>query len=119
MPLTLILHPPLTQSFSQSSLLALAFLSIGPTAIAYVLRTQIIQVNGAVFMSSAGYLIPVFAVFWAWVFLSESPRATVWIALALVLGGIAIGQSGKQPDGRSDERSGRQSDGKSGGQPGA
>ena len=114
-PLTLILHPPLTQSFSQSSLLALAFLSIGPTAIAYVLRTQIIQVNGAVFMSSAGYLIPVFAVFWAWVFLSESPRATVWIALALVLGGIAIGQSGKQPDGRSDgrsdERSGRQSDG--------
>ena len=52
-PLTLFLHPPLTQSFSQSSLLALAFLTIGPTAIAYVLRTQIIQVNGAVFMSSA------------------------------------------------------------------
>ena len=95
-PLTIFLHPPLTQSFSQSSLLALAFLTIGPTAIAYVLRTQIIQINGAVFMSSAGYLIPVFAVLWAWLFLSESPRITVWIALSLVLGGIAIGQSGGQ-----------------------
>ncbi len=96
-PLTLYFYPPMTQEFKQSSLLALAFLTIGPTAIAYVLRTQIIQINGAVFMSSAGYLIPVFAVLWAWVFLSESPRATVWLALTLVLGGIAIGQTRTKP----------------------
>jgi len=95
-PLTLYLHPPMTQTVSQSSLLALGFLTIGPTAIAYVLRTQIIKINGAVFMSSAGYLIPVFAVLWAWLFLSEQPRLTVWVSLALVVGGIVIGQAGSR-----------------------
>lgn len=50
------------------------------------------QTNGAVFMSNAGYLIPLFAVLRAWVFHGSVPPATSWLALALIAAGIAPGR---------------------------
>lgn len=94
MPFVLWLHPPWQQQASAGPLAALAFLALGPTAAAYVLRTAIVQRNGAVFMSGAGYLIPPFAMLWAWLFLGERPTATIWMALAMILAGLAIGRRG-------------------------
>jgi drug/metabolite transporter (DMT)-like permease len=92
LPLALWLHPPAQQVFRVNSLSALVFLALGPTAFAYVLRTQIVQQNGVVFMSGAGYLIPLFAVLWTWLFLAQVPTLHALIALVLILIGSAIGQ---------------------------
>ena len=93
LPVLLWLDPPWQQSYNLGSASALLFLAIGPTAIAYVLRAQIVRHNGAVFMSNVGYLIPLFAVFWAWLLLGERPSVTMFIALILILGGVALGQN--------------------------
>lgn len=92
LPIVLWLYPPWEQSASVESIGALLFLAVGPTAIAYVLRAQIVQVNGAVFMSNAGYLIPLFATLWSWLYLSEVPSTVTWVAMLLIFLGIFLGQ---------------------------
>jgi len=92
LPFLLVLHPPWQVSAGAPASAALAFLILGPTALAYVMRARIVQRNGAVFMSGVGYLIPLFAVLWGWLFLHERPSSRVFIALSLVLAGIAVGQ---------------------------
>lgn len=91
-PILLLRYPPWHQATSARSLAALLFLALGPTAIAYVLRTRIVQNNGAVFMSNAGYLIPLFAVLWAWLFLAITPGWHAWIAMVFIFAGIEIGR---------------------------
>lgn len=91
-PILLLRYPPWEQAVSTRSLAALAFLALGPTAVAYVLRTRIVQNNGAVFMSNAGYLIPLFAVLWAWLFLGITPGWHAWIAMLFIFAGIEIGR---------------------------
>lgn len=93
MPLLLLINSPWQQEYSAGSASALLFLAIGPTAVGYVLRAQIVKLNGAVFMSNVGYLIPVFAVFWGWLLLGDTPTASMLIALGLILSGIALGQN--------------------------
>ncbi|HIP29447.1 MAG TPA: hypothetical protein EYG83_01375 [Sulfurospirillum arcachonense] len=34
--------------------------------------------------------MPIFAIFWAWIFLSELPATNAWIALFLILLGLLI-----------------------------
>jgi len=93
LPYLLMFDPPWQQEVRVSTLAAMAFLAIGPTAICYVLRAQIVKINGAVFMSNVGYLIPVFAVLWGWLFISNQPTGVMLIALCLILAGIAVGQN--------------------------
>jgi len=92
LPILLWRFPPWQQEASVSSIAALAFLAIFPTAVAYVLRARIVQLNGAVFMSNAGYLIPLFATLWAWLFLAEVPLPIMWLAMLLIFTGIYLGQ---------------------------
>lgn len=94
-PVLLVLHPPWQQVWHSDTLSALLVLALGPTAIAYVLRAQIVQINGAVYMSNVGYLIPLFAMLWGWIFLSQQPTVAMWLALSMILAGIAVGQRGK------------------------
>jgi len=91
-PVLCLLYAPWKQSASLTSLSALLFLAIFPTAIGYVLRARIVQLNGALFMSNAGYLIPLFATLWAWLFLSEVPKTIMWVSMALIFTGIYLGQ---------------------------
>lgn len=95
LPVLLWQFPPWQQQASSASIYALLFLAIFPTATAYVMRAQIVRLNGAVFMSNAGYLIPLFATLWAWLFLSEIPSALMWVAMSLIFIGIFIGQRPK------------------------
>lgn len=92
LPLLLWDSPPWQQTVSVQSVTAMSILTIGPTAIAYVLRADIVRNNGAVFMSNAGYLIPVFATLWAWLFFSELPTLAMCIAILLIFAGIVLGQ---------------------------
>jgi len=77
-------------TFSSPAFLAVVFLAILPTAIASLIRVELVQRVGVQFMSQVSYLIPVFAIFWAWLFLSELPKANALFALALILLGLFI-----------------------------
>ena len=94
-PAVLVLHPPWQQAWHAHTLGAVLFLALGPTATAYVLRAQAVQLNGAVYFSNVGYLIPPFAMFWGWLFLANSPSMAMWAALTLILAGIGLGQGGR------------------------
>ena len=70
--------------------LTILYLAIIPTALASIIRIQLVQRTGVQFMSQVSYLIPLFTIFWAWVFFGSVPELTVWIALALILSGLFI-----------------------------
>ena len=70
--------------------LTILYLALIPTALASIIRIQLVQRTGVQFMSQVSYLIPLFAIFWAWVFFGSVPELTVWVALAMILGGLFI-----------------------------
>ena len=70
--------------------LSILYLALIPTAFASIIRIRLVQRSGIQFMSQVTYLIPLFAIFWAWVFFGSVPKLTVWIALILILGGLFI-----------------------------
>lgn len=71
---------------------AVLALGVAPTALAYVIRFQIIRDVGSTFMSQVGYLVPLFGVFWAWMVLGEVPGWPALGALVLILLGIRVTQ---------------------------
>ena len=90
LPVALLLNPPWALRPSGEALAALIFLGLVSSGFAYLLRFQLIKDTGAVYMSQVSYLVPVFGVFWAWLFLGQVPREAAWIALVLVLLGINV-----------------------------
>ena len=89
-PAALLLDPPWRVVPSGEALAALLFLGVVSSGVAYLLRFQLIKDTGAIYMSQVSYLVPVFGVFWAWLFLGELPSEAAWVALALVLLGINV-----------------------------
>ena len=74
-------------------LAGLIFLGLVPTAAEYILRIQIVQKVGTTFLSQAGYMMPLFGLFWSWLFLNQIPGEVSWIALVLILSGLAVSRS--------------------------
>ena len=91
LPATLALEglPPLPEWRPTLALLALALV---PTALANLLRVYVIRTAGPQFMSLTNYQVPIWAVVFGAAFLGEPVPSTLLIALALILGGIAITQ---------------------------
>ncbi len=79
-----------TSALLSTPFLTILYLAVVPTALASIIRIQLVQRAGVQFMSQVSYLIPLFAIFWAWVFLDAIPALSVWIALALILSGLSI-----------------------------
>ena len=75
---------------SSLSILPIVYLAIFPTAAASLIRIRLVQKVGVQFMSQVSYLIPIFAIFWAWLVFSELPKQSAWVALFLVLVGLFI-----------------------------
>lgn len=71
-------------------ILPIIYLGIVPSAIASLIRVKMVQKVGVQFMSQVAYLIPIFAIFWSWIFFAQLPKQTAWIALSLVLLGLFI-----------------------------
>jgi drug/metabolite transporter (DMT)-like permease len=69
-----------------------ALLGIICSGIAYLLYYRLIYRIGAPRASTVTYLIPLFGVVWAWLFLDEPVTATMAIAGALILSGVALNQ---------------------------
>ena len=79
-------------TISSKSLTALIYLGLFPTAIAFLLRFYIISKAGPIYLSYVSYLIPIFAIFWGFVFLGEDIEINSLIGLFFILIGIYLGQ---------------------------
>ena len=72
------------------SLTSILFLAIVPTALASLIRINLVQKVGVQFMSQVSYLIPMFAIFWTFIFFDEIPKQSAIFALILILFGLFI-----------------------------
>ena len=62
------------------------------TGLAYFLYYRLLYRIGAPRTSTVTYLVPLFGVVWAWVFLGEPLTVSMAVAGALILGGVALSQ---------------------------
>ncbi|SMY08658.1 DMT family transporter [Flavimaricola marinus] len=74
--------------------LAILVLGFVPTALASLLRTVVIRSAGSVFMTLVNYQVPLWSVFFGWAVLNEDLPWRFFVALGLIMTGMAISQSG-------------------------
>ncbi len=98
-PLALIFEG-LPTEISPRSATALIYLGLGPTALATIILVRIIQSAGPSFMSLVNYQVPIWSVIFGALVLGEMVPASFLTALALILGGLALSQSGQRRYGR-------------------
>ena len=79
-------------TISNKSFIALIYLGLFPTAIAFLIRFHLISRAGPVYLSYVSYLIPIFAIFWGFVFLGEKIATNSLVGLFFILIGIYLGQ---------------------------
>jgi drug/metabolite transporter (DMT)-like permease len=77
---------------SVTSIAAIVWLGVGPTAIATVVYFKLIATAGPTFMSLVNYMSPAVAVFLGVALLGETPGLNAYLALGLILLGIAVSQ---------------------------
>ena len=79
-------------SYSFNSMISLFYLGAFPTALAFLIRFHIIAKAGPIFLSYVAYLIPIFALIWAFLLLSEEIYTSSIIGITLILFGVYIGR---------------------------
>ncbi len=89
-PLALVLDRPWTLSPSAGSAAAIAWLGVGPTALATLLYFTLIASAGPTFMSLVNYLTPMVALLAGVTLLGEQPGTSAVAGLGLILLGIAL-----------------------------
>lgn len=72
--------------------LAILFLGFVPTALAALLRVMVIRSAGSVFMTLVNYQVPLWSVLFGWLILDEVLPWRFFVALALILTGLAVSQ---------------------------
>ena len=80
--------------FKLGSLVSLIYLGIFITALAFMMRIKLIFENGIVFMSQVSLLIPIFGVYFSWIFFNESYTANMIVSLIITILGLIILQKG-------------------------
>ena len=79
-------------NFSIESVIPILYLGLFPTALAFQLRYHITKTSGPVFLSYVAFLIPIFALIWGFVFLSENINLSSFIGISLILFGVYVGR---------------------------
>ena len=79
-------------NFNIKSILPILYLGIFPTALAFQLRYHITKTSGPVFLSYVAYLIPIFALIWGFILLSEKIYLSSVLGITLILIGVFIGR---------------------------
>jgi len=77
-----------------SSLISLIYLGVVSTAIAFMIRAKLIFENGLIFMSQVSLLIPIFGLYFSWLFLSEEFSFNMLISLFIIISGLWVLQIG-------------------------
>ena len=89
LPMILIFDAPWALSPSFISVAALTCLSLLGTALAYLLYYYLLQRIGSTNLSLVTYLLPITGVFWGALLLGERLHWSAFLALGLILAGIA------------------------------
>jgi drug/metabolite transporter (DMT)-like permease len=92
LPVALIVDRPWLLQATPASLWSIAWLGVGPTAVATVMYFKLIASAGPTFMSLVSYMTPVVAVFVGVTLLGETPGWHAYVALSLILLGISVSQ---------------------------
>ncbi len=87
-PVAMYFEQPWILSPRLDSMIALLYLGVFPTGIAWLLRFNILKNNGLIFQSQVAYLIPIFGVILGFIFLNELITSKVIVSLLLVILGI-------------------------------
>ena len=90
LPITIIFEQPWNLNPRLDSTIALVYLGIFSTGLAWLLRFYILKHNGLVFQAQVAYLIPIFGVILGFLILNEKITYKVIIALIAVIIGIYI-----------------------------
>ena len=96
LPISLFIEQPWNLTPRLDSTLALVYLGIFSTGIAWLLRFYILKHNGLVFQSQVAYLIPIFGVILGFLILNEVITSKVIISLIAVIIGIYIVKKGSK-----------------------
>ncbi len=89
-PLSLFFETPWNNQPSFESTLALLYLGVVATGLAWLIRFRILTVNGLVFQTQVAYLIPIFGVIFGYFLMDEIITWRVLISLAIIILGIYI-----------------------------
>ncbi|MEM6615962.1 MAG: DMT family transporter [Pseudomonadota bacterium] len=81
-------------TMQQSTLLALIYLGLFPTGLAYILRYSLVRRIGLSMFAHVGNLIPVFGVAFGAILLGEVITTEKWVALGFILIALAIARWG-------------------------
>ncbi|WP_110516245.1 DMT family transporter [Herpetosiphon llansteffanensis] len=96
LPIAIVVDHNSWQTPSLVSVGSLFGLAILGTAIAQILYFWLVKQVGAARTSQVTYILPIFAIFWGWLFLNEAIRSDMLIGLCLILLGVII-VNGKWP----------------------
>ncbi len=89
-PISMFFEQPWSLSPSIDSMIALLYLGVFPTGVAWLLRFHILKNNGVIFQSQVAFLIPIFGVILGYIFLNELITSKVIVSLLLVILGIYL-----------------------------
>ena len=89
-PLSMLFETPWELTPSFESTLALLYLGVVATGLAWLIRFRILTVNGLVFQTQVAYLIPIFGVIFGYFFMNEIITWRVLISLVIIILGIYI-----------------------------
>lgn len=95
-PLAFLFEDPWRVSPSGPSALATLYIAIFSSAVPSILYFRLVAAQGATFTSFINYLIPLMGVFLGWAFLDEAVTPQAMIALACILGGVALTGIGRR-----------------------
>ena len=90
LPMSIAFDAPWQLEPSAEAIWAVAALGVIGTGLSLILYFYLVTTVGATFASLTNYLIPVLAVAWGMLFLAEELTLRSGIALALIVGGVAI-----------------------------
>ena len=96
MPISLFLEQPWNLTPRLDSTLALIYLGIFSTGIAWLLRFYILKHNGLVFQAQVAYLIPIFGVILGFLILNEAITPKIILSLIAVIIGIYLVKKGSK-----------------------
>ncbi len=94
LPLSMVVDQPWTLAPSTRSLAAIVMLGIFQTALGTVILFTLVRRQGASFFSQINFLVPISGVLWGAVVLAERPSLNAYIALGLILLGVAVARWG-------------------------
>lgn len=90
LPLSLLLDAPWALRPGAAAMLAVGASALACTALAYLIYFRLLRRIGPTGLSLVTYLIPLAAVGWGVLLLGEQPTLRAGVAMALILGGVAL-----------------------------